>query len=92
MVAATNQDLERAIGTRQFRQDLYYRLSVFPFRIPPLRERREDIPELARYFAMHFSSRLRKKVADVTPAAFIGCSHTNGQATFANCKTSWSER
>ena len=69
MVAATNQDLERAIETRQFRQDLYYRLSVFPVRIPPLRERREDIPDLARYFAMHFSTKLRKNVESVTTAA-----------------------
>ena len=69
VVAATNQDLERAIGTRQFRQDLYYRLSVFPVRIPPLRERREDISELAHYFAVHFSTKLRKHIDCVTPAA-----------------------
>ena len=69
VVAATNQDLEQAISARQFRQDLYYRLSVFPIRIPPLRERREDIPELALYFAQHFSTKLRKKVDRVTPAA-----------------------
>lgn len=69
VVAATNQDLEQAIGTRQFRQDLYYRLSVFPVRVPPLRERRDDIPELARYFMSHFSTRLRKHLDRVTPAA-----------------------
>ena len=69
VVAATNQDLERAISTREFRQDLFYRLSVFPIRIPSLRERRDDIPELARYFAAHFSTKLRKRIADITPAA-----------------------
>jgi formate hydrogenlyase transcriptional activator len=69
VVAATNQDLESAIETHQFRQDLFYRLSVFPIRIPPLRERREDIQELARYFATHFSIKLRKSVDRVTPAA-----------------------
>ena len=69
VVAATNQDLESAIGSRQFRQDLYYRLSVFPIRIPSLRERREDIPELAQYFATYFSEKLRRHIDHVTPAA-----------------------
>src|SRR6476659_6877021 len=51
LVAATNRNLEEMISSREFRNDLYYRLNVFPIRIPPLRERREDIPVLARYFA-----------------------------------------
>jgi formate hydrogenlyase transcriptional activator len=51
LVAATNRDLESMIANREFRSDLYYRLNVFPIGIPPLRERREDIPVLARYFA-----------------------------------------
>jgi formate hydrogenlyase transcriptional activator len=69
IVAATNQDLEAAIRDRQFRPDLYYRISVFPIRIPPLRERREDIEALAHHFMIRFSGRLRKKLDRLTPAA-----------------------
>ena len=69
VVAATNQDLDQAITKHLFRADLYYRLSVFPIRLPPLRERPEDIPALAHYFAAHFSAKLRKGSEVVTPAA-----------------------
>ena len=68
LVAATNRDLEKMIADREFRSDLYYRLNVFPIRIPPLRERREDIPVLARYFAQKFAQQMEKRIETI-PAA-----------------------
>ena len=55
LIAATNRDLEEMVGKREFRSDLFYRLNVFPVRIPPLRERKEDIPPLVFYFAQRFA-------------------------------------
>ena len=70
LVAATNRNLEEMIAAREFRSDLYYRLNVFPIRIPPLRERREDIPVLARYFAQKFAQQMQKPIETI-PAATI---------------------
>jgi formate hydrogenlyase transcriptional activator len=70
LVAATNRDLEKMIATREFRSDLYYRLNVFPIRIPPLRERPEDIPLLVRYFTQKYGRRMEKKVESI-PAAVM---------------------
>src|ERR1700722_8715717 len=68
LVAATNRDLETMIKNREFRSDLYYRLNVFPIRIPPLRERPEDIPLLVRYFTQKYGRRMQKGIESI-PAA-----------------------
>ena len=69
VIAATNKDLEEEIEKGTFREDLYFRLSVIPIRVPPLRERREDIPALVRHFADLFSRENNRRPQRFTPAA-----------------------
>lgn len=70
IIAATNRDLEKMVSNREFRSDLFYRLNVFPIRIPPLRDRREDIPLLVSYFVQKFSKQMQKRI-DVIPVAVM---------------------
>jgi two-component system response regulator HupR/HoxA len=69
VLAATNTDLEADVETGRFRKDLYYRLNVFPIRLPPLRERVEDIPTLAEHFLRVYRERARRAVPSVAPEA-----------------------
>jgi two-component system response regulator HupR/HoxA len=66
IIAASNQDLEAIIHSGKFREDLYYRLNVFPIRVPPLRERREDIPLLAKYFLEKYSRKTGKQISGIS--------------------------
>src|SRR5207244_4942596 len=72
LIAATNRNLEKMIADREFRSDLFYRLNVFPIRIPPLRDRREDIPLLVSHFVQKFAKQMQKKIESIPAAAMKG--------------------
>jgi len=67
LVTATHRDLTEMVSRKEFRSDLYYRLNVFPVELPPLRDRREDIPELISYFVRDLATRMRRPMPKITP-------------------------
>jgi DNA-binding NtrC family response regulator len=70
IIAATNKDLDKEVGEKRFRDDLYYRLHVTPINLPPLRDRHEDIPLLIKHFLEIYNKEYEREVRDVSPAAF----------------------
>jgi transcriptional regulator with GAF, ATPase, and Fis domain len=69
LITATNRDLDQAVEDGKFREDLYYRLSVFPIHLPPLRERREDVALLAPYFLDRIAARIGRKFSNIEPSS-----------------------
>ena len=67
VIAATNRNLEESVRAGNFRDDLFYRLNVFPLELPPLRDRRSDIPKLAKFFLAHYAKKLGKSIKEISP-------------------------
>jgi formate hydrogenlyase transcriptional activator len=77
LVTATNRDLSQMIASREFREDLFYRLNVFPIPLPPLRERREDIPLLVRYFTQKYARRMNRRIETIPTEAMEALTNWN---------------
>ena len=84
IISATNRDLKKEIENGNFREDLYFRLSVFQIHLPPLRERKEDIETLAEVFLKRFSAKLKKEIKGMTPEVVRILKGLNGREISVN--------
>ena len=89
VIASTNQKLDQMVEEGKFRRDLYYRLNVARIHMPPLRDRREDIPPLLDHYLTNFKTRSDRKLRASVEMLWMPCWTTSGQAMFENSKTSW---
>jgi len=88
VIAATNRNMKDAIQRGDFREDLYYRLNVFPIHVPPLRERREDIPVLATFFLEIYSRKFSRAFSSIAPAALKKMTDYNWPGNIRELKNS----
>ena len=91
VIAATNRDLEAEVRAGQFRQDLFYRLNVIAIVLPPLRERREDIPRLVNYYIENYNTEFRKRITGVSSEAMSLLTTYAGPEMCVSCGTPWNE-
>jgi len=89
LIAATNRDLAHAVAEKEFRNDLYYRLNVFPIRMPALSERRTDIPALVRHFVQKFARRIDKQIEIIPSATMSALVNWELPGMYANSRTLW---
>jgi formate hydrogenlyase transcriptional activator len=87
LVTATNVDLPGMVDEKKFRADLYYRLNVFPIRVPALRERPEDVPLFVRYFARSCAARMGRKIKWIPRPRWMPLCGIPGRGTSASCRT-----
>ena len=90
MIASTNKDLEEEISIGNFREDLFYRLNVIPFSVPPLRERQEDVPLLAQHFMKEFATAYGARSREITDDGPTRLCAIPGREMCANCAMSLS--